>query len=131
MLREHELLNVIDVFGKLTGLTVEVNWDPADIKNNECKVLKFNFPDGSQHFVKREDFIALLWVIGREEDQQKMVPQKLTTVRWYETVLKIKAKKDIHKGEDIICPIKLTLPADEKQVIGRTTHGTPKSQFAV
>ena len=61
--------------------------------------------------------MAILFAIGNEAEQRKMIPQKLTRVKWYETVVSVKATKDIRKGENITFPIKITLPSVEEEVI--------------
>lgn len=118
MIQGHEKFNVVDIFDKPTGLYIEVNWKEDDKKTNECKVLKLTFPDGKEAFMKREHLLSVLFAISKEEDQRKMIPQTVKKVRWYETVVSVKAKKDIHKGENITFPIKLTLPAEKTERIG-------------
>lgn len=100
---------------KKNDFEVEVNWNPKDKKTNECKYLRFIFPNGQIALVKREAFQAFLFAVGTEEDQRKLIPTTTNHVRWYETVLGITAKKDIRKGEKIVVPVKLTLPAFEDQ----------------
>ena len=99
---------------------LEVNWKDDDPTTNESKVLKVTSPEGHESFIDREHFMSFLFAIGREEDQRDMMPQKISRVRWYETVLSVKATKDIRKGEAIVFPIKISLPAEEKEVIKRT-----------
>jgi len=106
---------MIDKNGK-NDVFFEVNWkDKVDINN--CQVVKVTLGE-KEAYIKRDELNAFLFAIGREEDQQKMIPQKLTKVRWYETVVGVKATKDIRKGEQINFPIKLSLPAVEKEIIG-------------
>lgn len=88
-------------------------------------------PDGKEYFIEKEILLGILWVIGNREEQQKMVPQKLTRVKWYETVLGIKATKDIHKGEMINVPIKLTLPAEESDIISEIRRPSGSSDLIV
>jgi len=95
---------------------IEVNWQD-DPKTNQCKILKITFPNGDTSFIKKEHLLAVLFAIGSESEQQKMIPQKLTRSKWYETVLSVKATKDIRRGESIIFPVKITLPAVEEEVI--------------
>lgn len=97
--------------------TMEVNWDLKDSKTNECKIVKFTFPNGDVAMVKKEYLHAALFAIGKREEQMKMIPQKDISVKWYETVIGIKATKDIHKGEMINIPIKLSLPTREEEAI--------------
>ena len=91
----------------------EVNWNANDPKSNKCKLLKVTFPNGDETLVKKEHLIALLFAIGSEEEQRKMIPQKLETVHEREVKLSFKATKDIRKGEAIILkPISISIPCE-------------------
>ena len=116
MLKEFYHLRLPDMNHK-KDIEMEVNWNPADNTLNDCQVVKFIFPDKTEAYIKREDLNFFLFTIGKPEDQQKMIPQKLTKVKWYETVVGVKATKDIRKGENITFPIKISLPAEEVDAI--------------
>ena len=117
MLTNHQKWRMLDENGK-NAFIAEVNWDESDERTNKCKIVKFTLTDGKEVFVKKENLYTMLFAMGSPEEQQKMVPQKVTKVRAYETVLGIKATKDIHKGEVIRFPIKIDLPPIEEEVIG-------------
>jgi len=104
---------------KETEFFIEVNWDKNDLKINECKLVKFTFPDGKVAMIKKEYLLSVLFMMGTAEEQMEMVPEEHLTVRWYETVLGIKATKDIQKGEMINVPIKLSLPVGYDETIGK------------
>ena len=59
----------------------------------------------------------MLFAIGNKEEQVKMIPQTIRRTKWYETVISVKAKKDIKKGEIITFPLKITLPTVEEEVV--------------
>ena len=118
MIDRHEKFRMPDESGKENHFFMEVNWKADDEKSNECKVIKVTFPDKSEAYLKREYLHAVIFAISKEEEQRNLVPQKLTNVKWYETVLSVKATKDIRKGENITFPIKLSLPPTEKETIG-------------
>ena len=120
MIKTYEKFRIIDSAGK-SAVVIEVNWNPYNPETNECKILKFNYPDGTTSYVKRELLNQFLFAIGTPEMQRKIIPQKLTKVRWYETILGVKATKDIRKGEMINFPIKISLPPIEEEVIGELT----------
>lgn len=104
---------------KEKNVIVEVNWNLKDEKVKGCKVLRFTFPNGDAMLVKREYLNQILFAIGNPEDQRRMIPQNMETVHWRETVLGIKATKDIRKGEMINFPIKISFPCTlVKEVIG-------------
>ena len=128
MLTTHEKLRLSDKNGK-NDVFVSVNWKLDDPATNECKVIKFELPGGEEAYIAREHLLAFLFAISKEEDQREMIPQKLTKVRWYETVVKVKAKNDVRKGEELVFPIKLSLPAEEREVIGAVPQR--KSSFAL
>ncbi len=125
MIEGHEKFRLQDKDGKY-DLFAEVNWKD-DPKIKECKVIKFEL-DGKTAYINRDNLLAMLFAIGRPEDQRKMIPQKQTKVKWYETVVGVKATKDIHKGETITFPLKISLPAEEKEIIGEVKK---KSSFLI
>lgn len=108
--------------GKNNEFFVEVNWDEKNDKTNKCQILKFTFPDGTESFIRREYLNAMLFAISSEEDQRKMIPQTITKVRWHETVVGVKATKDIAKGEQVVFPIKLSCQFVQENEVGRVKH---------
>jgi hypothetical protein len=125
MLKGYEKLQILDTSEKATGMTVEVNWnDEPEI--TDCKILKITFPDGKVSFVKKGMFLGFLWAIGSTEEHQKMIPQTLTKVRWYETVVSVRVKKDIKAGENLTFPIKITLPKIEEEALGEIKQSVAK-----
>ncbi len=128
MLKDAEKWRMLDT-AKQNNFFIEANWRPEDEATNEGKILKFTFPDGKVSYIKRDDLNQILFAIGTPADQRKMIPQTLTKVKWYETVLSVKANKDIRKGEQITFPIKLTMPATEEKVVGEVKGN--KSKFII
>ncbi len=116
MLIEPEKWLLIDQ-AKKNDFHIEVNWKPEDPLTNNCRIFKFTFPDGKEAYIKKGDLYQMLFACGQPEEQQKMIPQRLTKTRWYETVLGITATKDIRKGEKMTFPIKLSLPPIEQEVV--------------
>ena len=80
----------------------EVNWDAHDRTSNHSQLVRFTFPDGKTALVKRELLNTLLFVIGKPEDQRKMIPQKLQPVHHFEQKLEVTVKQDIPKGGTIV-----------------------------
>ena len=122
MLTEHEKF----ILGENEKFYAEINWNPLDEDTNNCKVVKFTFPDGKQSYVKKKHLVEMLFAMGSPEEQVKMIPQKLIRTRWYETVVGVKAKRNIGKGEMINFPIKLSLPDREEEIIGNRKVGIQK-----
>ena len=117
MIRTYEKLRIPDVNRK-NSFEVEVNWNPKDPKTNECKYLRFKFPNGDKALVKREYFQAFLFAVGTPEQQRSLIPQSTKHTRWYETTLGITAWKDVRKGEKLVCAVKISLPAFEDEAVG-------------
>lgn len=116
MITHYEKFRIIDE-NKEKEFFVEVNWDEKDEKTNNCKILKITFPNGDQVLVKKEYLNSMLFAIGTAAEQQKMIPQTIKRSKWYETIISVKAKKDILKGENITFPLKITLPSVEQEAI--------------
>lgn len=121
MLTEYQKFQLPDENGN-QHIVAEVNWREDDIKTNESKIIRFTMPDGEKAYVKRENLNQVLFAIGRPEDQQKMIPQKIETVHHQMVQLGITAHKDIRKGEKInINPITVSVPCTiAKEFIGST-----------
>ncbi len=117
MLKAYNKLRVPDE-NKSQDVLLEVNWNASDKSSNECKLIRITMGDKTA-LVKKEHFYSLLFAMGTEEQQRKIVPEVKKTTRWYETVITVKAKKDIKAGEDLTFPLKLTLPTVEEEVIGQ------------
>lgn len=116
MLQEHNKFRLMDE-NKLNEFYAEVNWS-KDPSVTECKLVKFIFPNGDEALVKREQLNEILFIIGREEDQRKMIPQTLTEQKYVKTVMGIKAHKNIRKGETINVRVDIPLPATKQEIIG-------------
>jgi len=127
MIKDYDKFRIFDKDGK-TLFYVEVNWkdDPAI---NECKLLKMTPADNpdKHYFVQKEMLMGLLWVIGTNEEQRKMIPGTIKKTRLYESVIGIKAQKDIKKGEMINFPLRLTLPSIDEEIILDATKSLGKS----
>ena len=117
MITDHEIFNIPDLRGQ-AKFELEVNWNKDDGTSNNCQVIKLRCPDGKEAYVKRDHLLAMLFAIGKPGDQMKMIPQKMTRVRRYETMVGVKANKDIAKGEMVNFRVSIPLPTIEDEVIG-------------
>ncbi len=120
MIKRYEKFRIEDE-NKRREFYAEVNWNDKDEKSNNCKLLKFTFPNGDTAVVKKEYLNAILFAIGTEEEQRKLIPQKIQRVKEIEGWFKVKANKDVHKGEELVFPYKLSVPTAEDEVIGDLT----------
>ncbi len=117
MIDHHEKFRIPDI-NKERDWFLEVNWNPKDKKTNDCKVLKITHPDGKESLVDKKHLVSVLFAIGNAAEQRDMVPQKQTLTKVYETVVSVKSKKRIEKGENITFPIRLNIPVSQQDVIG-------------
>jgi len=117
MLEEYKKFVMPDKSGKGNDLIFEVNYNSKDGKTNKCQVLRFKYGE-KEGYITRDHLLGMLWVIGEPAEQRKMIPQTITKVRHYETVIGIKATKNIAKGESINVAVKFPLPSVEEEVIG-------------
>ena len=115
MIEKYDKFRISDL-NKEKDFFVEVNYKD-DPEINQCKILKITFPNKDVAYIKRDQLMAFLFAIGRPEDQRKMIPQTIRRTRWYETVIGVKATKDIRKGEMMNFPIKISLPDVSEEVI--------------
>lgn len=99
MIEAHRVLRLKTTQGK--KFEVEVNYsDNEKIKN--CQVIRFHV-DGKDFDVKRDELMSLMMIIGRSEDQKKLMPMKLSHVKKVERLLtfEFEASRDFRKGEKI------------------------------
>lgn len=115
MIKGYEKLKIPDE-NKAQNIIAEVNWNVHDPKSMNCKLIRFSMGD-KVAVVKKEHLMAVLFAIGNEEEQRKMIPTTTLRSRWYETVVSVKATKHIQKGEEITFPIKLSLPTQEDEQV--------------
>ena len=116
MIKNHAQIRIPDE-NKEKHLELEVNWAPKDEKSNDCKLIRAHYPDGTIALFRREHLNAFLFAIGTEENQRDLIPQKLTSIRNYETILGITAHKRIEKGEKINVKVKIPIPIDSQEVV--------------
>lgn len=116
MISDNQKFRLPDMNHK-SEFVIEVNWNPKDPKTNECQVVKLTAPSGEETYIKREHLHSVLFAIGKAAEQAQLVPQKRQTIRNIETVLGIKASKDIFKGEMINVRVKIPVPLGEEEVI--------------
>ena len=117
MISTHEKFVMEDLSRENTWF-MEVNWED-DKKTRDCQVVKITFPNGDTAYTKKDHLYSVLFAIGNPRQQSEIIPQKLSRNRWFETILSVKAKKDIAKGENITFPVKLSLPMVEEEIISR------------
>ena len=129
MLENYEKFLIPDL-SKKHNFTIEVNWNSEDEKTNQCKVLKCTFPNGDQVFIDKKHLLELLFAIGSPEEQRSMIPQKIQRTRLYQTMIGVRAKKDIKQGEMINFPVRITLPTFEQEAIAELIPAGVRNQIS-
>jgi hypothetical protein len=96
-----------------------VNWNGSeDVK--DCKKIKFVIGERGKEqsfYIDREELVSFMLLMGTEKDAEKLIPEKITKVTRYETILefKIKASHNIKKGDEftVRAPHIVNLPVSE------------------
>jgi hypothetical protein len=109
-------------------LNFEVNWN-TDKDVIHCQKIRVNLPNGEKFVIKRDELNAMLFAMGKPDEQMKMIPQRTQRSKWYETVVSVQATKPIRKGEKITFPIKLALPTIEEEVVAEVKKDVLKSNY--
>ena len=117
MIEGHEKFRMQDL-AKKNDLYIEVNWDNKE-ENSQCKILRVTLLNGETAFISRDNMMAMLFAIGQPHEQRDMIPYKIRSTKWYETIISVKARKKIEKGESITFPLKITLPSVEEEIAGK------------
>lgn len=115
MIQGYEKIRIPDL-NKTRDLFADVNWT-KNPKIQGCKVIRFTLPDGTHAYVKREHLHAILFAIGNPDEQMKLIPQTIHRVREIEGRFKVKATKNIRKGEEVVFPYKIAVPEPEEMVV--------------
>lgn len=87
-------------------LLIEVNYNDAV---TPCKKIKFTL-HGKEQVIDREDLYAMMMLFGNEDQQTDLIPVTHTQVRVIKRLLKVRAKKDMKKGEIIAFPFQYYVP---------------------
>ena len=93
------------------GLGVEVNWNK---EVTPCKQIKFTIKDNSV-IISNEDLYSMLMFFGNEEQQTQLIPVTTTKMKMIKRILRVKAHKDIRKGELVNFPYEYPIPGEEKR----------------
>lgn len=88
------------------GLVIEANYNEA-VKPSE--VLRFTI-DGKVAYMDRAHLYELLFLFGNEEQQEQLVPVREESVKEVTRLLKVRARKNIKKGEIIAVPYTTFVP---------------------
>ena len=117
MLNEHRKFQLKTLDGKLEA---EVNWS-KEKKVKDCNVIKFTLDD-KEFIMKRSELMSLMLLVGSADDQEKLMPMKLSRIKKYETMLTFEfpASRNYKKGEKVLikAPHIFTIPETEEVIAG-------------
>ncbi len=104
MLKEPEILE----FDKLT---VEVNWNK---EVTPCEKIKFKIGK-EEAVIDRSELYQMLFFFGDEDQQEELIPVTEEKVRSINMLIKVRAKKDIKKGEMVQVRYQYMMPISQIQ----------------
>ena len=104
----HNIATLEDKNGR-NNIEVEVNKKEEFQDDVEFKV-KDNMGEWIKSRISIKDLYGLIFVLVGHEEQQEMMPVRRTEVRYYERQHRIKCKRDMKKGEEIIANCKISVP---------------------
>lgn len=116
MIEHYEKFVLHDKNGN-NDIEADVNWRPDDEDLNKCQIVRFKLGKKTA-YISKDELNALIFIIGSRNEQRKMIPQKLTKVRHYNTFVNIMATRDVKRGEIIRGPVTITIPAVSEEIIG-------------
>ena len=112
MIEEPQLFPLKDANKKIVATIYALpNNETVEFKINEEKVI-----------ISLGDLKTILFALSNPQEQKDMMPLQMVTQRKYQTMLGIKAQKDIKKGEVINFKVDIPLPPIEKEIMMEATR---------
>lgn len=104
----HNIATLTDVRGQ-NDIEVEVN---KDGKEEDFVEFKIRDCDGDyiKSYISIKDLYGLVFLLVGPEEQADMIPIKKTEMRSEVRKIRVKAQKDIKRGEEIVVNYKLDYP---------------------
>lgn len=87
-------------------LTVEANWNPSVTPGKAFRVKL----DGKEAIIERDDLYALMMLFGNEKQQEELIPVQQVKVRAITRMLKVRAQRDLRRGQVISFPYTYFVP---------------------
>lgn len=99
---------------------MRVNWNGTeDVK--DCKKIQFVIGEKGKEqsfYIDRDELVNFMLLMGTEKQVNDLIPEKLTKVTRYETILEFKwnASRSIKKGEEVLirAPHIVNLPVSQE-----------------
>lgn len=99
-------LTIEDMEGK-NHLKVFVDWE----NRHGVPTLKAEMGD-ARAVLNAHDFWSVAFAIASDEEQEKMLITREAATRCFDKMVKIKATKNIQKGDEIVVRVNFTVPED-------------------
>jgi hypothetical protein len=107
-----------------------VNWNGSeDVK--ECKKIQFVIGDKGKEqsfYIEREELVNFMLLMGTEQNANDLIPETITKVTRYETILefKWKASRNVKKDEVVLirAPHIVNLPVSQEVFRGSLKQNT-------
>ena len=115
MIKENRKFSIQDASGRNRGLDIEVNWN-YNKSVRDCEHLKISMGD-EEAIVSRDQLWHLVFMLSKDEQQEKMLPYAETLVRHHQTVINVQAKNDIKKGQIYGIPITISQDSNGKLLV--------------
>lgn len=119
---------MLDDYTELTlgKLKIFANWNEAVKPARKFKVAM----NGVTEIIDRDDLYTLLMLFGDPDQQEQLIPVVETKVKQITRLLKVRAKKDMKKGEILVFPYTYFMPVDiyEKFKIRKEVFATDADQ---
>ena len=104
----HNIATLSDKNGRY-DIQVEVNKE-GEMRDD----VEFRIKDAMGEWIKSriaiKDLYGLIFVLVNPEQQQEMMPVRKTEIRYYERQHRVKVKRDIKRGEEVIVNCKISVP---------------------
>ena|SRR3990167_3648213 len=97
------------VIPTVTGgkLEVLVNWNQT---SSGCGFVKLRTADGKEFVIPRIAFIRVAMFLGKEAEQEALIPTKSVSIRHLSKDVTIRLRKDMLAGETLTIPVSFDVP---------------------
>lgn len=109
------------------GKTLQIRANQTD---NWSEVLEFKIGD-EVSLIKKRDLYGIMFVFADEETQEQLMPVRHTTIRKYIKQHRVRAKKDIKAGEEVVINCEVDVPLTVEEGFKGWFNRRIKSRFSI
>ena len=102
----------------------------ANFNDNWSEVLEFKIGD-EVSLIKKQDLYGIMFVFADEETQEQLMPVRHTTIRKYIKQHRVKTKKDIKAGEEVVINCEVDVPTSVEEGFKGWFNRRIKSRFSI